>query len=101
MNKARELEDESLAEAILALEALGNTAGVRDEEYKNLLNKVNTLIAKGDEVVENKKVVEINKPKTLNYAGVKMIGFLYYSSKDKYATGFATADECAQHFNGE
>ena len=115
LNKAKKLEDESLAEDISALEALGDTAGVRGKEYKNLLNKVNALIAKEDEVVEDEvvedevvedevvedEVVETGKTKKLRYTGVKMIGSLYYSSKDKYATGFATADECAEHFNGE
>jgi hypothetical protein len=100
LNKAKKLEDESLAEDISALEGLGDTAGVRGKEYKALLEKVNSLIADQDEVVED-EVVETGKPKKFRYSGIKMIGSLYYSYKDKYSTGFATAGECAEHFNGE
>jgi len=39
------------------------------------------------------------KPKKINYTGIKMIGNKWYSIKDKYKQSFATADECALHFN--
>lgn len=37
--------------------------------------------------------------KKLPYAGIKMIGNMFYSKKDNYAVGFATADECSEHYN--
>lgn len=46
----------------------------------------------GDEII-------VEKPKKLNYAGIKMIGNKWYSIKDSYKKSFATADECASHFN--
>ena len=35
----------------------------------------------------------------LKYANIKMIGNMFYSKKDNYTVGFATADECAAYFN--
>lgn len=35
----------------------------------------------------------------LPYADIKMIGNMFYSRKDNYTVGFATADECAAYFN--
>ena len=35
----------------------------------------------------------------LKYADIKMIGNMFYSRKDNYTVGFATADECAACFN--
>lgn len=98
LGKARKLKNESLFEGISALEELGNQAETQGSEYKTLLDKVNVLIAKKDEVVE---VVKDNKPKKLFYAGIKMIGSHYYSSKDNYVKGFLSVDECAKHFNGK
>lgn len=97
LNKAKEIGDETLSEDILALEGLGKNAGVRSKEYKALLAKVNGFVNKegSDKAVETKEV------KKLDYRGIKMIGSLFYSSKDNYSTGFATADECAKHYNGE
>ena len=46
----------------------------------------------GDEII-------VEKPKKLNYAGIKMIGNKWYSIKDSYKKSFATADECASQFN--
>ncbi|MDY0193577.1 MAG: hypothetical protein RBR93_08620 [Aliarcobacter butzleri] len=46
----------------------------------------------GDDIIEE-------KPKKLNYVGIKMIGNKWYSMKDSYKKSFATADECAKHFN--
>jgi hypothetical protein len=46
----------------------------------------------GDDIIEE-------KPKKLNYTGIKMIGNKWYSNKDNYKKSFATADECAKHFN--
>ena len=37
--------------------------------------------------------------KKLPYAGIKMIGNMFYSKKDNYAVGFATADECSERYN--
>lgn len=100
LNEAKKVEGGTLSEDILALESLGKNAGVRNKEYKNLLAKFNALIAKEGEVVES-KAVEPKEVKKLDYRGIKMIGSLFYSSKDKYSKGFATADECAKHYNGE
>ena len=41
------------------------------------------------------------KSKRLNYTGIKQIGSFWYSVKDKCTKSFATADECAKHFNSE
>lgn len=43
--------------------------------------------------------VRTRRPQGLKYAGIKMIGNMFYSRKDNYTVGFATADECAEHFN--
>ena len=100
LNKAKKLEDETLSEDIKALEELGDRASARKKEYKNLLNKVSAIVDKEGEVVEG-ETVESEKAKKLCYSSIKMIGSLYYSSKDNYATGFTSADECAEYFNGE
>lgn len=39
--------------------------------------------------------------KRLSYAGIKLIGHSWYSSKDGYKKPFKTADECAEHFDSE
>ena len=36
----------------------------------------------------------------MRYAGIKLIGALWYSQKDNYAKGHATADECADYYAG-
>ena len=117
-------QDERLKASIAELEALED-ATHSTTEYKNLKDIVDELeqntgddksnIGKGknennDDLNSNKdenntgeqntgddKIVE--KPKKLNYTGIKMIGNKWYSVKDKYKKSFATADECAKHFN--
>ena len=56
---------------------------------------------KQDDVKNNtEKDENVEKPtKKLSYAGIKMIGNKWYSIKDNYKKSFATADECAKHFN--
>lgn len=36
----------------------------------------------------------------MRYAGIKLIGALWYSQRDNYAKGHATADECADYYAG-
>lgn len=117
-------KDERLIDGIAKLEALED-ATHSTTEYKNLKNIVDELEQNtgdnksnigedkkenNDDLNSNKdenntgeqntgddKIVE--KPKKLNYTGIKMIGNKWYSIKDKYKKSFATADECAKHFN--
>ena len=63
-----------------------NLDSKKDDEKEN--GESNT----GDDIIEE-------KPKKLNYTGIKMIGNKWYSNKDNYKKSFATADECAKHFN--
>lgn len=86
------IENEALNKAIGELEALEDAAH-SNTEYKNLKDIMDELEnnAGGDEPKQ--------KPKRLNYAGIRMIGNKWYSIKDKYKKSFATADECAKHFN--
>jgi len=118
-------ENENLRKAIDELEILED-ATHSTTEYKNLRtivdelenntgddksNQNETKNVNNDDLKSNnedeKKVDEnntgdetiIEKPKRLNYAGIKMIGSKWYSSKDNYKKSFATADECAMHFN--
>ena len=117
-------QDERLKASIAELEALED-ATHSTTEYKNLKDIVDELEKNtgddksnigedkkenNDDLNSNKdenntgeqntgddKIVE--KPKKLNYTGIKMIGNKWYSSKDRYKKSFATADECAKHFN--
>lgn len=80
-----------LKDSIEALQFLGDEANGNSQEYKDLKGLVKTL-------------QDTQKPthkKRLNYAGVKQIGGLWYCSKDNYKKQFATADECAIHFNSK
>ena len=95
LNKAKKLDDETLSEGIEALEGLGENAGVRSKEYKALLASFNEFMTKDNGAVKK------SKSKAVDYKGIKMIGSLFYSVKDDYGTGFTSADECAQYFNGE
>lgn len=45
------------------------------------------------------KAVDARDKTNLKYADIKMIGNMFYSKKDNYTVGFATADECAAYFN--
>ena len=116
------IENEALNKAIGELEALED-ATHSNTEYKNLKDLVDELEndaggdnPKGDENTPNDETQKENqeqktqvddaggdepkeKPKRLNYAGIRMIGNKWYSIKDKYKKSFATADECAKHFN--
>lgn len=85
-------QDERLKASIAELEALED-ATHSTTEYKNLKDIVDEL----EQNTGDDKIVE--KPKKLNYTGIKMIGNKWYSVKDKYKKSFATADECAKHFN--
>lgn len=129
LNKANELDQKvdnpELKECIEALEYLGDDAKGTSQEYKDLKEIVEKIEAEldGDEEQEQKpytagdtqgdegdtqggdgdeeeKTEEKPKPKRkLKYVGIKQIGSMWYSIKDNYKTGFATADECAEHFN--
>ena len=57
------------------------------------------MTAKEKKALEAEKALEA--PTRLNYVGVKQIGSFWYSVKDKCTKSFATADECAKHFNSE
>lgn len=109
---AVEVENAELTDCIEALEFLGEDADGRTQEYKDLKEVVEKLEGADDDD-ENKneeddneeddevqlKDTEVEAKKKLNYAGIKQIGSLWYSSKDKYKKSFATADECAINFN--
>lgn len=56
--------------------------------------------AKAQLEAQAKLDAEKETPKKFDYAGVRMIGSKWYCAKDKYKKGFATANECAEHFNG-
>jgi hypothetical protein len=116
------IENEDLNKAIGKLEALED-ATHSNTEYKNLKDLVDELEndaggdnPKGEESTQTDETPKDNKekktqvddaggnepkekPKRLNYAGIRMIGNKWYSIKDKYKKSFATADECAKHFN--
>ena len=77
-------------------------ANVKSQEYKDLkevVERVETSL----ESNETKQTGEVQKKKAkrLNYAGIKQIGSLWYSVKDKYKKPFSTADECAKYHNKE
>lgn len=98
-----------LKDSIEALQFLGDEANGNSQEYKDLKGLVKTLQdtqkPTQDKSTQKKDDVEdTQKPthkKRLNYAGVKQIGGLWYCSKDNYKKQFATADECAIHFNSK
>lgn len=115
-------KDERLIDGIAKLEALED-ATHSTTEYKNLKLIVDELENNAGDDKSNKNddlpqkndgentgdennagddkidaIVE-EKPKKINYTGIKMIGNKWYSIKDKYKQSFATADECALHFN--
>lgn len=71
--------------------------GEDKKENNNDLNSSKNENNTGEQNTGDDKIVE--KPKKLNYTGIKMIGNKWYSVKDKYKKSFATADECAKHFN--
>jgi len=90
-----------LSAAIEAVEALGDNGNMSAPEAKELKTIVESLSE--DEGDEGDKTPKENKPtpkERLNYAGVKQIGSLWYCKEDNYKKSFATADECAKHFNG-
>lgn len=124
--EAQEIEAKKLGDAIDALDALED-ATHSTTEYKNLKvivdeyenntekdevnqkdvnntekNDDNSDVEKKQDDVKNntEKDENVEKPtKKLSYAGIKMIGNKWYSIKDNYKKSFATADECAIHFN--
>ena len=54
------------------------------------------VACKEEKPEETEKTKEAKK---LNMFGIRQIGNLWYSKKNKYRTGFNTAKECAEHFN--
>lgn len=108
---ASTVENDELKTAIDALDALED-ATHSNGEYKTLKEIVEKIESEtqgagdiGDADADAKAQLEAQKqeaPKKKNamrYAGVKMIGGKWYCKKDNYKTGFATADECADHHN--
>jgi hypothetical protein len=67
-----------------------------DNENTGDENNVNGENNAGDDDFD--AIVE-EKPKKLNFTGIKMIGNKWYSIKDNYKKSFETAQECAKHFN--
>lgn len=98
---ATKVEDAELTDCIEALEFLGEDANGNAQEYKDLKEVVTKLEAEqnADDEDDEPKDETLKKAKKLSYMGIKQIGNLWYSSKDKYKKSFATADECAKHFN--
>lgn len=116
------VENLELKTAIDELEALED-ATHSNSEYKALKDLVEQIEdgGAGDEDAEAKAKAEKEAQEKLDaekkakadaeaqkkpiksaikYAGVKQIGAKWYCKKDNYKKGFATADECAEHFNG-
>lgn len=107
-----ENENAELTDCIEALEFLGEDTDGRTQEYKDLKEVVEKLGGTNDDEDNDEQNDNDKKDKTpletkskvkkkLNYAGIKQVGSLWYSSKDKYFKSFSTADECAIHFNTE
>lgn len=98
-----QIGDEDLQDAIEAVEAIEDAKGTM-QEVKELKEMVDEITDKNSELLKKeaeekaKKEAE-EKPKKLNYKGIKQIGSLWYHADDNYQTPFATADECAKHFN--
>ena len=91
------VEDAELKDSIEALEFLGEEANGKSKEYRDLKDVVERVEA----TQGIGKVPKQPKQKRLNYVGIKQIGSLWYSKKDNYSKPFATADECAEHYNTE
>jgi hypothetical protein len=124
--KARAEGNTDLADAIEALEFLGDEATVNNQEYKDLVDLVKMV--QDDKKPADKKPAD-KKPadkkpadkkpadkkpadkkpadkkpeklKRLSMVGIRMIGSFWYSESDKYQKRFSTADECAKHFNSK
>ena len=132
LEKAVELaktnNDVDLADGIEMLEALGEDADGRTQEYKDLKEVVsnieNGLNGDGSEIEdeEEKERLEAEaqekarleaeangaknetvqtEKKKYNLFGIKQIGSLWYSEKDNYKTGFKTVEECAIKHNSK
>ncbi len=89
-----------------AAEAVEKVAKIA-EEAKDAANKaalaekavdatIKEELEKGEEAIDP---VFARDKTNLKYADIKMIGNMFYSKKDNYTVGFATADECAAYFN--
>lgn len=89
-------KDERLIDGIAKLEALED-ATHSTTEYKNLKLIVDELENNAGD--DNFDAIVQEKPKKLNFTGIKMIGNKWYSIKDNYKKSFETAQECAKHFN--
>ena len=105
-NKLDELEDathsskeyKDLKEIVDELQ--NNTGDDKSDNTENEDDLKSNIENKKDELQNNTgDDFAIEKPKKLNYTGVKMVGDKWYSIKDNYRKSFATADECAKHFN--
>ena len=97
-----QVNDAELKDSIEALEYLGEDADGKSQEYKDLkdvVERIEATLSKKTELPTAKDPKP--KAKRLNYIGIKQIGSLWYSVKDKYSKPFATADECAKHYNKE
>ena len=81
-------------------ELQNNTGDDKSDNTENEDDLKSNIENKKDELQNNTgDDFAIEKPKKLNYTGVKMVGDKWYSIKDNYRKSFATADECAKHFN--
>ena len=95
--KKKELED-----AILDVEALEDAKGTNAEvkDLKEIVEEIKSLEPREDEQIEETKPTdeqkeEIKSLEPKDYFGIKMIGSLYYSSKDGCTQGYSTAYDCA------
>jgi len=96
------VNDAELQDGIEALEFLGDEADGKSQEYKDLKDVVERIEATlADKVGKSTSKDPAQKAERLNYMGIKQIGSLWYSAKDKYSKPFSTADECAEHFNSK
>lgn len=122
LEKAVELaktnNDVDLADGIEMLEALGEDADGRTQEYKDLKEVVsnieNGLNGDGSEIEDEEEKARLEaeangaknetvqtEKKKYNLFGIKEIGSLWYSEKDNYKTGFKTVEECAIKHNSK
>jgi hypothetical protein len=96
-------ENSALDEKGDAIEDQENTKNVEDgagavkSETPKEVDQDETEDLKNEDVEED-QTPEVKK--AYNYDGVKMIGNKWYCAKDKYKKGFATANQCADHYNG-
>lgn len=108
---------ETMHEELVAHVAMGDQKNTENVETVKVTKEVKALVEKvvekdEDGVIDTSKTlknledelglvekVEEKPKKKLSMANIKMIGSKFYSKKDRYRTGFATATECAEKFN--